>query len=264
MKKSKILVPAVALLALSTAAATTGTVAWFTTNTAVSAKQLTMSVVTAKDLRIAEGHGDTYSWETALTWNDASDSIGAANPVAAIDGAADNVKAVLGQQITEKEVTNVGFVKPTKGNTIQANGQATTALSTGDMSASYEDVTASGNYILHNYSLRYAGTEGTTEVTFKITVTSADTPEINNAFRVGILDSSKTAGKKLFTAHKLSGFTSDKYVMDLGNLTLKNNIPYHLSIYTWYEGTDAACINANAVTRQLGVSIDHTIYTPGV
>lgn len=261
MKKSKILVPAVALLALSTAAATTGTVAWFTTNTAVSAKQLTMSVTSAKDLRIAEGHGEAYSWQTALTWNDASDSITAANPVAAIDGTANNVAAVLGAQTTEKEVASVGFVKPTSTNTIQANGQATTALSTGDMHASYQDVTASGNYILHNYSLRYAGTDGTTEVTFKITVTSADQPLINNAFRVGILDSSKAEGKKLFTAHKLSGFATNQYVMDLGNLTLRNNKPYHLSIYTWYEGTDKDCINANAVTRSLGVSIDHAIVT---
>ena len=49
MKKSKILVPAVALLALSTAAATTGTVAWFTTNNSVSAAQMTAHVNDLKD-----------------------------------------------------------------------------------------------------------------------------------------------------------------------------------------------------------------------
>ena len=53
MKKSKILVPAVALLALSTAAATTGTVAWFTANTHVEANSLAMKIQTAKDLRIS-------------------------------------------------------------------------------------------------------------------------------------------------------------------------------------------------------------------
>ena len=265
MKKSKILVPAVALLALSTAAATTGTVAWFTTNTAVSASELTMSVMTAKDLRIAEGHTDPYSWQTALTWNAATDSINAANPVAAIDGEASNVVSLLGEQTTEKEVASVGFVKPNSTNTIKADGKATVELATGDMHAGYVDAPVSGHYIMHNYSLRYAGTAGTTDVTFKITVKSNDTPDINKAFRVGILDSSKTEGKKLFTAHKLSGYNlgAKEYVMELANLTLTNNKPYHLSIYTWYEGTDAACINANAVTRSLGVSIDHAIVNTG-
>lgn len=256
MKKSKILVPAVALLALSTAAATTGTVAWFTTNTTVSASSMIMAVQTAKDLRIADGHGSTYDWRTALEWND---NIAAANPVAAVDGNAASVAAVLGNQTTAKAVTSVGFVKPSETNVIQANGKATTALAEGTMTGAYVDAAASGHYAAHDYSLRYAGTEANAEVTFVITVASNSSVTINNAFRVGVVDAH--TGTKMFTAYELPSHDSvgKKYVLNLTNLTLQNNTPYHLSIYAWYEGTDDDCINANAVNNPLTVSVSHVL-----
>ncbi|MDY4819750.1 MAG: hypothetical protein SO206_05895 [Bacilli bacterium] len=259
MKKSKILVPAVALLALSTAAATTGTVAWFTTNTTVSASNITMSVSTAKDLRISENHvsADATSWQTKLTWNN---NISSANPVAAVDGSVTSVTKTLGEQTDAAAVTSVGFIKPNEGNTINADGTASTPITTGtDLSAKYENAVADGHYVAHDYSLRYTGTAGTTQVTFVITVGSGGNDEINKAFRVGVLDSSVSAPQKMFTAYKLTGFAVDKYVLNLGNITLTNNVAYHLSVYTWYEGTDPACINANAVTRSLSISLSHSI-----
>lgn len=257
MKKSKILVPAVALLALSTAAATTGTVAWFTTNTTVSASSMIMAVQTAKDLRIADGHGSTYDWRTSLTWND---NIAAANPVAAVDGSKTNVVKTLGEQTTATEVGTVGFIKPKEGNTINANGTASTPITTStDLSASYEDANASGHYAAHDYSLRYTGTQTETHVTFVITVAANSDATINNAFRVGVVDAS--SGTKMFTAYKLPSYnTGNKnYVLSLANLTLENNTPYHLSIYAWYEGTDKDCINANAVNNPLTVSVSHVL-----
>lgn len=131
MKKSKILVPAVALLALSTAAATTGTVAWFTTNTHVEANSIAMKIQTAKDLRIADGHSP-YEWKTALVWQD---NIEAAAPCTAIDGAVDGtVNALIGSVTDYTMVDDVNFVVPKLGegaNSINADGTAAHKLATG-------------------------------------------------------------------------------------------------------------------------------------
>ena len=56
MKKSKILVPAVALLGLSIAGATTGTVAWFSANTTVTATGMTIYSTTPSSLVISKTH----------------------------------------------------------------------------------------------------------------------------------------------------------------------------------------------------------------
>lgn len=255
MKKSKILVPAVALLALSTAAATTGTVAWFTTNTKVSAESVIMSVDAARDLRISDNHS-SYDWKTALSW---TDNVSNAMPVAAIDGTASNVVALLGNQITETTVTSVGFVKPHENNVIKANGEATDPLATGDMTGKFVDVEVgtSTDVIKHDYALRYVGTNTSTAVSFKITVESSAHADINEAFRVGIVDAS--AAQKKFTAYKLTGYTNKTYTLNLSNLTLKNATPYNLTIYTWYEGTDEKCVNQYAVSQPLTVKIAHEL-----
>ena len=54
MKKSKILVPAVALLALGMAASVTGTVAWFSANNVVNATGMAFKSVTPSSLAIGK------------------------------------------------------------------------------------------------------------------------------------------------------------------------------------------------------------------
>ena len=255
MKKSKILVPAVALLALSTAAATTGTVAWFTTNTKVRAESVIMSVDAARDLRISDNHS-SYDWKTALSW---TDNVNNAMPVAAIDGTASNVVALLGDVTTQTNVTSVGFVKPHTDNVIKADGTATTPLDTGNMIGKFVDVDlgTSTDVIKHDYALRYVGTETNATVSFKITVGSTAQADINEAFRVGIVDAS--SAQKKFTAYKLTGYADSTYTLNLSNLTLQNATPYNLTIYTWYEGTDPKCINQYAVSQPLTVKIAHEL-----
>ena len=255
MKKSKILVPAVALLALSTAAATTGTVAWFTTNTKVKAESVIMSVDAARDLRISDNHS-SYDWKTALSW---TDSVNNAMPVAAIDGTAASVTALLGDQTVQTNVTSVGFVKPHADNAIKADGTATNPLATGNMTGKFVDVDlgTSTDVIKHDYALRYVGTNTNATVSFKITVGSTAHADINEAFRVGIVDAS--SAQKKFTAYKLTGYADSTYTLNLSNLTLQNATPYNLTIYTWYEGTDPKCINQYAVSQPLTVKIAHEL-----
>lgn len=250
MKKSKILVPAVALLALSTAAATTGTVAWFTTNTHVEANSLSMSIQSAKDLRIANGHGDTYTWETKLTWED---KIASAAPCTAIDGSVSDVKALIGS-VTEHTMTStVNFVVPKIGvgaNTILADGKAEHKLTAGEDNSTYwESATAGTNYLAKPYSLLYAGTEATATINGSLKVTANAEAVIDKAFRIGYLVDN------VFTAYTLSTYSEKVYTVALPTLTLTNNTPKALDIYVWYDGEDGKCINANAIVNTLGVSV---------
>ena len=60
MKKTKVLIPATAVLALGMAAAVTGTVAWFSSNTEVSATGMSISATTSETLMISETSGSGF------------------------------------------------------------------------------------------------------------------------------------------------------------------------------------------------------------
>lgn len=253
MKKSKILVPAVALLALSTAAATTGTVAWFTTNTHVEANSLAMKIQTAKDLRISDGHSD-YLWKTALEWED---HIDAAAPCTAIDGTVADVKALIGSVTDHTMVGDVNFVVPKLGagaNSINANGTAEHALTTGNGNAAYWQAAVAGtNYIAKPYALIYAGTAETATVNMTLKVLAGAEKNIDDAFRVGYLVDGK------FTAFKLTTYSNDGYSITVPQLSLTNNVAKNLDVFVWYDGEDEKCINANAVVNTLTVKIAYDI-----
>lgn len=58
MKKTKIVVPALAVLLLSTAASVSGTVAWFSMNTAINVTGMTVTTKVSSNLQIAETNAD--------------------------------------------------------------------------------------------------------------------------------------------------------------------------------------------------------------
>ena len=84
--KSKVIIPALAMIALTTAASATGTVAWFTANQAVTAEGLTAKVVAGDNLFIAKNDSSfdaSSSYVTGLTY---SNETAALAPVSTIDG----------------------------------------------------------------------------------------------------------------------------------------------------------------------------------
>ena len=73
MKKTKIVVPALAVLLLSTAASVSGTVAWFSMNNTVTVSGMQVTTKVSSNLQIADGdaahseanYGDTLSQQRA-------------------------------------------------------------------------------------------------------------------------------------------------------------------------------------------------------
>ena len=76
MKKTKIIIPALGILLLSTAASVTGTVAWFSTNSQVSATGMTISAKTdSKFLIITAGSWDNTARTTTVNTSSTAKSL---------------------------------------------------------------------------------------------------------------------------------------------------------------------------------------------
>ena len=79
MKKTKVIIPALGLLLLSTAASVTGTVAWFAANTTVTANGMTVTVKSDSTfLLIAAGHQDLATVRSGKKTTDAASNASAA------------------------------------------------------------------------------------------------------------------------------------------------------------------------------------------
>ena len=261
MKKSKILVPAVALLALSTAAATTGTVAWFTTNTTVTANYLTAAIKSSQDLRISDTFSP-YSWTTSLTWNKVKNGLVPVTPVA---GTLAETSAVL----TDKTGVGVAlttdpiFLTPNlENNAVNADsGAATSAVVVGNNSTNYNVVTEETAFIGEDFALKYEGSKlsGETVIlteTVKGTVTfTGGGRDIDKALRLGVYE----VTDKKFVVYKVATTVQETYTVTLNNITLKSGEPKDYKVFIYYEGTDDACKNANAVTNPLKAAFSFTL-----
>lgn len=257
MKKSKILVPAVALLALSTAAATTGTVAWFTTNNSVSAATMTAHVNDLKDLRISVTSAD--NWKVALSspddaWIDKTTKGGLS---VAYTGELKSPTDVFTAANAPKEVaaTALNFAKPHGDNTIDpVTGVANTAFETGkDMSAAY---VASDEYTHGAYKLRYAGAKESEVVTTTVTIGSTNSKNIDSTLVVAILVDQTT----VYT-YKLPTYSAGYAPITGPEITLTKSETQRVDVYVWYDGTNGQAKNENAVKNQLSFELSHAFKT---
>ena len=259
MKKSKILVPAVALLALSTAAATTGTVAWFTTNRQVTANGLTAAIASSQDLRISDSLKPSYAWTTKVEWSISKTSLVPVTPVA---GTLNETSAVL------KDVSNATisgdpiFLSPTSDNKVNADtGAATSDPIVGDNHVNYQTISADTAYVGEDFALKYEGSKlnGGTVVTKEtvhgsVTFTGAGR-EIDKAVRLGVY--AITDGT--FKVYNVTDSVASTYTVTLDDIVLESAQPKEYRVFIYYEGSDAACKNANAVTNPLAVAFTFTL-----
>lgn len=278
MKKTKILVPALSILALGMAASVTGTVAWFTSATAVKASTLTVAVASNQDLRI---HNDYNAAADATGWGqsiDFSKQDLALVPATPIKGEASATEAHYETKArpTSKVYQNVtyetvGFIAANK-DTVDARTGAGVTIKAGasdnDNSASYTDVTETQHGFMHeDYALKYEGYVGTgdsaqytVQVNTTITIAVGTDQKIDKCLRVGILD--VTASE--LTIYSLPDADGNSYTIEAAEVTLtsisdEDGAPKGYHVFVWYEGEDANCINANAYSNTLSLVIDHAI-----
>lgn len=291
MKKSKILIPALALLCVSTAAAVTGTVAWFSTNGKVTAKEMHVKARTAQNLLIKNS---SSSAEYAEEADAATTSAYTLTPVSTADASSFfKVK----YESENKVDYNSGMLK--KGSIIVA---CTDGAVESDPVSDADDKVIIYDYIKYVFTLKadMPEEEGNqfdhiylNDLTIKNTAsTPADPAEnISKALRVAVVSADETfifapcGGDTEYEALNaitddsgvyadvtnnttpvkkdasteisesitvLSGVTEDTH--DFGELEAQEEL--EISVYVWYEGQDSECKSVNAlVQEELNLSI---------
>lgn len=271
MKKSKVLVPALGILCLGMAAAVTGTVAWYSSNTRVSAIGMNVKAATSKNLVISTNN--TLGQDEATVKSTLFGGVKTLNPAST--------------QTLNELVGAPTFYKVTEGTKVDYS----TGVPSGDAAvgaAAIFTTGSAGDVAKHTFYLRCDGasTDKFAKVyvsALTLTVIDPDSqdpsdpqPEKNNitkALRVGVVCGAK--GYIFAPAYPDDGLPSYKGLKSTGtfstavsgdNVTLSTagaetdlgqvvqNAYSEVNIYIWYEGQDSNCTSANSVNVQ-GISV---------
>ena len=272
MKKSKIIAPALGVLVLSTAAAVTGTVAWFTasriatiSNTAITAYnpesglQVVLSGAKGASINPATGSGDTAAVVSHEYLRDASVNLANASQPAVYRSVIDDDGNAKSNEYTD---VSTAALAGTPAGTITSSSKsyyycsiytATFSLTKTDTSETYD--------LVYDHS--------------KMVATNTNNLAIAPALRIGIYLSSSNfqviapfntgsgAVSYVDSATSAAGTytplrAASANTFSLGTLTGAGT--QVATIYTWFEGTDPACINGNEnVAQSLSVSLGFKI-----
>ena len=260
MKKTKIIIPAMGLLLLSTAASITGTVAWFSVNTTVTANGMSVKAKAQEGITISNAAAGTYNFTAASV----KDTCAALYPASSW-----NCSTFL-----TSVSTNPGL----------ANTQQTYTTAT-----AWVDNDHDAHYVVHDFYIRSSspaaltvGSLDVNEVTAKVGGAAA-AQNLSKSLRVGVVFAGSsnyyiyapvTGYSTPVSVQKAAGAYSTAEgarasVAALASNTESNDtavreIPangangLHVSVYVWFEGEDAACISNNLVvdTEQLDIAIE--------
>ena len=274
MKKSKIIVPALGIMCLSTAAAVTGTVAWFT---AARVKSFTMSGITAVNPESGLTLALTNVNNTVVTGEDPNLNVAHA---ALRDGSVDVANGkVYGSVLADdgtfsafKDVTSIAKTNPANKNSYYAGNVKVAGVDTDifyatEFTADF-GLTRDGGY---TYNLFFdavnSSVSAPTEASGKTSVLrglrigmkagsewfvwAPLTKDSSVKYVNGLTTSStatlaaanliKGAGSALPTEEIVADATAQARVEYLGQPT--EATPLTFTNYTWFEGTDSAVVN---------------------
>lgn len=254
MKKTKILVPAMAVLALGMAASVTGTVAWFSMNTQVMADGMTLKSVTSKSLMISLEELSGYGTVVSMVASKPS-----VLPVSPVDSSASVAQSTTGTTVAaEPEFIRVNIdanpvVNPASSAATKTIAEAYEANKVGSTSGESGDWYLKDDYAnvaRDDFYLLYTEGEGLTSgVNLKIVCSRTGDFLLDDAFRVGLYDG--VAGK-MYTWAPWAGEVTGTSVEITASafVTLTSGTPYKYTAYSWIEGTDANCTTQNSLNVQ--------------
>ena len=167
MKKTKVIIPALGILLLSTAASVTGTVAWFSANSTVTADGMQVKAKAESALVIADSLGTT--------------GVGTATEVHFTTAAATLVPATHKEAVAANSSVTFNTATGLEYNTNPSAVDASTGYAAGTQSLTFADVAPAnvGTYAVdYSVFIAAAGAQKTLaadeELTVKIGVSSAD------------------------------------------------------------------------------------------
>ena len=251
MKKTKIIIPALGILLLSTAASVTGTVAWFSMNEKVSATNMSIKAKGEAGIAIGAYTGDNQATAPALN--------------------------AYGDTAVATASTNANAMIPTWTNDA-ANWYHAKSTSTSSAAASeiegYKKVTGDNLYLWNKFALKSTGNPQDVYVKAINLTIPADQANYDKCIRVLI----KTEDAAIFVfapAENKEGTetlsaalnTEDDVATDLSvNLvkyasddakifTQLGSTPKYVEIYMYYDGEDVECKSDNIPANFLPTAI---------
>lgn len=257
------LLAAIAMVLVASIALVSSTYAWFASNSKVTANNMQVSATTSKNLLISNQNTGTFA-ETATAIYTGSVSLRPSS-----------VQTLAGTQnfFKNDDGANVDY----KGGQLK-KGAATVEAT---VTPAATELTGTKDVIRYDF---YVKVNGTTIDAFDklyvsgITVTG-NTIDINKALRVGVVSENygyiyapntgaSTAYKGVIKAGTMSS-DDDTTLFGTDNVTLTTagtdtatlgNVDSNtktVSVYVWYEGQDASCVSANAIsTENLTISVE--------
>lgn len=257
------LLAAIAMVLVASIALGSSTYAWFASNSKVTANNMQVSATTSKNLLISNQNTGTFA-ETATAIYTGSVSLRPSS-----------VQTLAGTQnfFKNDDGANVDYT----GGQLKKDAKTVEATVT----PAAADLTGTKDVIKYDF---YVKVNGKTADAFNklyvsgITVTG-NTIDINKALRVGVvsgdsgfiyapIDGATLAYKGVIKAGTMSSNT-DTTLFGTDNVTLTTagtntatlgNVDSNtktVSVYVWYEGQDASCVSANAIsTENLTISVE--------
>ena len=247
MKKTKIIIPALGLLVLSTAASVTGTVAWFSANATVTASSLSVTARVDANLFIKDGiESDiTAVTGTSTTLTGTGVTASSVNPVD-FDSTSGLIAQIPATYSSQPDVSAAGTALT--WTTVANLSSGTSGQVTGVSTYVPKDYFAYGYVTI----VRKQSSAASFNLTAKADVTFGTASELNKAFRIGILVDDGTFYESgdfgVNTASTLSGENAVK--LNNGGsvgVSLADNQPHVALLLAWFEGADSDCFTNNAV-----------------
>ena len=242
MKK---IIPAVCMSLLGLAAVGTGSYAWFTANSTVTATGMTITASTGASLHIVEGYQTSEATivDTNVTFTGGKSANTGVNPVS----------LEFGKEGAET-VDSLKIKTP-------ATWTTEPTLSTAGVPATYTTVdtidiqngwTATGDYLASGVASIYRKSDTAGSFNFRI---KASVPgvskavDLDKALMAGVLIDSGASGAVEFYPVNFSSGLSESVATEVvvGTLSgLENNKIYHIRFLEWYDGNNTYCTTAAA------------------
>lgn len=266
MKKTKILVPAMAVLALGMAAAVTGTVAWYSSTNIVYANGISIKSKTAQSLQIALTSAGTWGTSvdhTALMKTDV-------NPAYCLEEAGTLEAAPSFVYLDQGKVDDPGtgegqdkwYVNAAGKVCLFSNNEVVLPAAQAESNPWLNEARDSGGQMLNVQTdsdfLKLDTTVTTASETVKAVVTLGRTAvkNIDKALVFGFYN----VQTKLWEVSK--PFASEEgmsaTINNLTNFTVTPTATEY-QFYMWYDGEDPVTINENAIANPITATITYSI-----
>jgi hypothetical protein len=227
------------MIALTTAASTSGTVAWFIANGTVTASTMQFKATAGANLFIGKGQKDLASLEAQSIDNLGVDvSLNGISPCEIGD-----ISGTAGSKTVPVKTPSSYSNDPTVGSAGKAGeytSQGTISAIAATEEANVAKYAAVGFVTL---ARKQTATGNTFTLATTVTVTCPNSSNINKALRAGMLINDKFYQSNDANSDGTSSITLTVATTD----ALSDNTAYNAALVIWYSGEDSDCFVNNAV-----------------